>query len=227
MPIYLGQRVPVLPCSLFSFLTFALWVTWARTFGDCCCSWLKSRRGEELAMPDVLLNTVDMMVKASVPPKGSATAISEMTVAILLGKKPTACREPESSVVSERLIRSRKNPFARTWHEAQPGADSCQSHHAVDGGRPFTPQRPAEDANADGLDHRAQHQRYPCFPRRHVAKEHRQIDAHCKPDQSTVGHPARGCLQDANLQVQGCSRAAVHLPKSGQIPIDAEHLEGS
>ncbi len=45
-------------------------------------------------MPDVLLNTADMMVSARVPPKGSATAISEMTVAMLLGKRPTACREP-------------------------------------------------------------------------------------------------------------------------------------
>ena len=43
---------------------------------------VKSRKEELLDMPEVLLNTVDMMVRASVPPKGKETAIKEITVAM-------------------------------------------------------------------------------------------------------------------------------------------------
>ncbi len=43
---------------------------------------------EEDASPALLLNTVSMIVIASVPPRGTAKLVSEMTEAMLLGKKP-------------------------------------------------------------------------------------------------------------------------------------------
>ncbi len=45
-------------------------------------------------MPDVLLKTVDIIVRAMVPPNVEATAITGITVAIYSGKKPTECKLP-------------------------------------------------------------------------------------------------------------------------------------
>lgn len=56
-----------------------------------------SRSGECGPIPEVLLNTVAMMVRASVPPKGNATAMSETTVAMCSGKKPMTCRDAGST----------------------------------------------------------------------------------------------------------------------------------
>ncbi len=44
------------------------------------------------------MKTVDIIVNANVPPNGSATAIRDMTVAMLFGKNPTAWRDPEDVV---------------------------------------------------------------------------------------------------------------------------------
>lgn len=51
---------------------------------------MKSLNGDDCPMPDVLLKTVAMIVKANVPPNGRATAIRESTVAMWEGKKPIA-----------------------------------------------------------------------------------------------------------------------------------------
>lgn len=42
----------------------------------------KSRRGESGPIPDALLKTVAIIVRARVPPKGIATAMRDTTVAI-------------------------------------------------------------------------------------------------------------------------------------------------
>lgn len=55
------------------------------------CKTSKFRMGESLPMPDSLLKTVVMMVRPRVPPNGSVTAMSEMTVAMLLRKMPMMC----------------------------------------------------------------------------------------------------------------------------------------
>ena len=75
-------------------LTLALCTISSSTAGGNCCSVAKSRRGDELPIPEVLLKTVVMMVRANVPPNGSATAIRDMTVATWFGKKPIPWSEP-------------------------------------------------------------------------------------------------------------------------------------
>ncbi len=70
---------------------------------------VKSRSGDDAAIPEVLLKTVAMTVNASVPPNGKAIAMREMMVAIWFGKKPTAWREPENETVSRELLRKSHN----------------------------------------------------------------------------------------------------------------------
>lgn len=71
-------------------------------------------------MPDVLLKTVDMMVSANVPPKGRATAMREMTVATLFGKKPIPWSEPEEDFMStwDHGIEGTGKEAGITWHES-------------------------------------------------------------------------------------------------------------
>lgn len=45
-------------------------------------------------MPEVLLKTVDIIVRAIVPPNVVATAITEITVEMCPGKKPIEWRLP-------------------------------------------------------------------------------------------------------------------------------------
>lgn len=52
-------------------------------------------------MPDVLLKTVDMIVRAMVPPNVKATLVTEITVEMWSGKKPMACRLPTMSQKQE------------------------------------------------------------------------------------------------------------------------------
>lgn len=74
-------------------LTLARLMIWLLIGSGTPDSVVKSRKGESGPIPEVLLNTVAMMVKASVPPKGRATAMSDTTVAMCSGKKPMTCRE--------------------------------------------------------------------------------------------------------------------------------------
>ena len=75
-------------------VTLALFTMVSSTAGGCCCSVARLRRGDELLMPETLLKTAAMTVKATVPPNGSATAMKDTTVAMWRGKKPTPWRAP-------------------------------------------------------------------------------------------------------------------------------------
>lgn len=56
---------------------------------------LKSRNGDDSEIPEILLKTEDIIVIATVPPKGIATAIIATTAAMSFGKRPIPCSVPK------------------------------------------------------------------------------------------------------------------------------------